>query len=426
MSAALDFLRAARQCEIRGLEQLAVTCGLVGDIGAFVHALQRERGLSNLHLASSEARFAAALAPAVEDGVRCEQALRVAFERLDMDERRTASGVRLFTRIAQVLYGMDGLPALRTRILAREVDAREAGEALTRLIGGLLAVVFEAADTATDPDISRALAALFNFMQGKELAGQERAAGAAGFAAGRFDEAHRQRLAYLIDAQERCFDLFADLARPNERARWQDVGADQSLAGLERLRRIAASGGAGAGAIAADEGERWFELASRRIDAMRDIEQTLADALGTLCRDRIVQTRAALAGHDADPQALATDAPPAAPVAVFLDPASGTSGGMLAAEGLGPQLGRSILDLVQEQSRRLQAMSDELSVVRKALDERKLVERAKGLLMRHQGLGEEQAYRLLRRTAMEQNRRLAEVAGTVLALAGLFEPGAGN
>ena len=47
-----------------------------------------------------------------------------------------------------------------------------------------LTVVFEAADSACDPDIARKLVALFHFMQGKELAGQERATGAAVFASG--------------------------------------------------------------------------------------------------------------------------------------------------------------------------------------------------------------------------------------------------
>jgi len=58
--------------------------------------------------------------------------------------------------------------------------------------------------------------------------------------------------------------------------------------------------------------------------------------------------------------------------------------------------------------------------VRAALHERKLVERAKGLLMAHRHLGEADAHRLLRETAMHQSRRLVEVAESVLALAELL------
>lgn len=62
-------------------------------------------------------------------------------------------------------------------------------------------------------------------------------------------------------------------------------------------------------------------------------------------------------------------------------------------------------------------MSDELETVRAALNERKIVERAKGLLMATRKLSEEDAYKMLRQTAMSQNRKLVEVAESVLAMA---------
>ncbi|WP_431275745.1 ANTAR domain-containing response regulator [Variovorax ureilyticus] len=83
----------------------------------------------------------------------------------------------------------------------------------------------------------------------------------------------------------------------------------------------------------------------------------------------------------------------------------------------GRQLERSILDMVQEQSSRLQAMSDELETVRTALNERKVVERAKGLLMAHRRISEQEAHKMLRQTAMNQGRRLIDVAESVLSMA---------
>ncbi len=88
-----------------------------------------------------------------------------------------------------------------------------------------------------------------------------------------------------------------------------------------------------------------------------------------------------------------------------------------AASGYGPHLERSILDLVQEQARRLQTMGEELDTVRASLNERKLIERAKGLLMAHRQLTEDQAHKTMRQMAMNQNRRLIEVAEAVLAMA---------
>jgi AmiR/NasT family two-component response regulator len=78
--------------------------------------------------------------------------------------------------------------------------------------------------------------------------------------------------------------------------------------------------------------------------------------------------------------------------------------------------------MVQEQSQRLQAMSDELQTVRASLNERKVVERAKGLLMAHRRLSEEDAHKMLRQTAMNQKRRLVDVAESMLAMADYLPP----
>jgi AmiR/NasT family two-component response regulator len=62
-------------------------------------------------------------------------------------------------------------------------------------------------------------------------------------------------------------------------------------------------------------------------------------------------------------------------------------------------------------------MGEELDAVRATLNERKIVERAKGVLMAHRQMSEEEAYKALRQLAMNQGRRLVEVAGNVLSLA---------
>jgi AmiR/NasT family two-component response regulator len=62
-------------------------------------------------------------------------------------------------------------------------------------------------------------------------------------------------------------------------------------------------------------------------------------------------------------------------------------------------------------------MSDELQTVRASLNERKVVERAKGLLMAHRRLSEDEAHKMLRQTAMNQKRRLVDVAESMLAMA---------
>lgn len=414
MKSGLSFLIAARRCEIDELDQLARTSELVGVIGRLVHALQRERGMSNVFLASHGVRLAEQRAPQIAECLALEQEVRAGFDQLESEHHRgvgSGNGARLFSRIAWVLPGLDALPALRRRIDALELKPSQSTAAFVKLIAGLLSVVFEAADGATDPEISRLLVAMFNFMQGKEFAGQERAFGAAALAQGRSDETRRLQWQHLIESQERCFQVFVDFSGDAVLALWRESQSDATLAELERMRRRGATSAPADSAL----GQAWFDCCTRRIDAMRTVEDRLEADLRALCSHKTARARSELQAyrHVLDTLAPETDA------ALFFDDADAQAA---TPAQLGRHLERSVLDMVQEQSQRLQAMSDELQTVRASLNERKLVERAKGLLMAHRRMSEQEAHKMLRETAMNQGRRLVEVAESVLAMADYLPP----
>ena len=146
---------------------------------------------------------------------------------------------------------------------------------------------------------------------------------------------------------------------------------------------------------------------------MKAVEERLAADLRTLCAGKIAEARAEAETHQVllDQLVADTNVRTARATTFFDDPE------LAPAAPYGHQLERSILDMLQEQSQRLQAMSDELDTVRSTLNERKLVERAKGLLMAHRRMTEEEAHKMLRQTAMNQNRRLVDVAESVLSMA---------
>ena len=79
--------------------------------------------------------------------------------------------------------------------------------------------------------------------------------------------------------------------------------------------------------------------------------------------------------------------------------------------------GKSVIDVLDAQSRRLISMEIELSAARRALDDRKTIERAKGILMARFNLTEHEAYERMRTASMEQNKRLVDVAEAMLTLA---------
>ena len=423
MPSGLRFLIAAKRCEITELQQLARTSALVNAVGQLIHGLQRERGLTNLHLASGDGQWAPALAQQIEDNAALQAAVVACFEAMDIPTSRLNHGARLFSRIAYALQGLDALPALRNRLRSETWSAERATAAYVRLVGGLLAVVFEAADAASDPGISRRLVALFNFMQGKELTGQERATGAALFAAGQADAAAQQRLLRLIDSQERCLQVFQEFASPALYQAWLLTQRPEQQAPLERMRRVLCTAADGA-PLDRQLSLAWFDANTVVIDAMKSIEDKLAVELLTLCESRIEASAAELAEFEALTGERALK-PQADADLSFFEPSPSDPGpehqtqtlAPVSSSGFGLQVDRSILELVQAQSQRLQAMGHELDTVRASLNERKLIERAKGLLMAHRHLSEEEAHKSMRQMAMNQNRRLIEVAEALLAMA---------
>ncbi len=116
------------------------------------------------------------------------------------------------------------------------------------------------------------------------------------------------------------------------------------------------------------------------------------------------------------------------PVAMFV---SGAAGGLAKAaveagvsayvvDGLQAERIIPVIDTAIARFQVLRQMRTELAETRRALEERKVIERAKGLLMKAKGVSEDEAYALLRKTAMNQNRRVADVAEALVTASGLL------
>jgi response regulator NasT len=82
---------------------------------------------------------------------------------------------------------------------------------------------------------------------------------------------------------------------------------------------------------------------------------------------------------------------------------------------------QNILDLCISRFNAFSRLETELEKTRSALEERKIIDRAKGILMKAKNLSEENAYALMRKTAMNENKKIAEVAQSVVTAAELFK-----
>jgi two-component system, response regulator / RNA-binding antiterminator len=88
--------------------------------------------------------------------------------------------------------------------------------------------------------------------------------------------------------------------------------------------------------------------------------------------------------------------------------------------GLQKERVQSILDVCISRFNSMARVQEELERTKSVLEERKVIDRAKGILMRAKGLGEEEAYRLLRKTAMNEKKKIAEIAQSIVTAAELL------
>lgn len=92
-------------------------------------------------------------------------------------------------------------------------------------------------------------------------------------------------------------------------------------------------------------------------------------------------------------------------------------------DGLQPTRVRSILEVAMTRFQLMQQLRNDLAKAQSDLASRKTVERAKGLLMKERGIGEDDAYALLRKLAMNSGRPIAAVAADLLTFSGVLKGG---
>jgi len=117
------------------------------------------------------------------------------------------------------------------------------------------------------------------------------------------------------------------------------------------------------------------------------------------------------------------------PIAMFVDQSDAASiqasvdAGVSAyiVDGLKKERVKPILDLCIFRFNAFSKLQDELERTKSALEDRKIIDRAKGILMKLKGLTEEEAYVLLRSTAMREKKKIAEIAQSIVTASELLK-----
>ncbi|ENA0608460.1 nitrate- and nitrite sensing domain-containing protein [Enterobacter bugandensis] len=377
---ATEWFQRARVKRQEQLGRLAQLGALVNGISQLVHMLQCERGASNVWLCSRGALYAP----------ECRASRALVDERLAalhplLNAQFPLPGSAVCERIAHALRSLEGLSALRDAVSKQNVTAPQAMEHYSRMLRHALSIVPQLSESIDDPQIAGRFVALYSLMQGKELAGQERALGAIGFTQGFFDDETRQRLVDRIDGQQACFEVFFS----HSSADVQEMFTQGCRPGLEteRLRREACTR-----QPAADNGDtalKWFSLQTARLEHLRTLEEVvIADLMTAVDECRQSETRYAADEND---DLLAR----------FPD--------------------KTLLPLVRQQAREIEQLSRQLASLRDTLEERKIIDKARSVLMTHQKLSEDQAWTALRKMAMDKNQRMVDIARALLTVKTLWQ-----
>jgi response regulator NasT len=163
--------------------------------------------------------------------------------------------------------------------------------------------------------------------------------------------------------------------------------------------------------------EAGLRAAGHRLIARLDSTQDLLARVGELDPELVVVSLDSANRDVIDDLRRSTESPPR-PIALFVDQsdpvaiAAAMEAGVSAyvVKGLAQDRVHSVVDVAIAHFNRYRSMRDELDRTRLSLHERKAIDRAKGLLMEQKGLNEEAAFRLLRKLAMDQNKRIGEIA----------------
>lgn len=407
----------AKLRHIEELERLSVCTGLIETIGLMIHQLQAERGASCLYLASSGQRLSSERADLILQNIALEENFGIVLQR-HLDESSLVDAKQL-TLISWILLGLVQLKSFRHEVTLMKISFTDCIQSYTRLIGSLISLIFEITDSTVNSKVSTHLVSLYNLVQGKEFAGQERAVGSHMFGSGRVQQTHQQKLLDLIELQERHFEAFIQFASDDLKQAWVNLESVNKTK-QHQLFRAKLTNNKDNHPLNVTEADEWFELCSQRLADMWNLQCTLIQqmhqTLQTLTTDAkldLESTRTYLEDINRNPPQTKKIDSTFFNLSIPIEHAFSFKSD----EKLQSYPIESIMSLLQAQSQKIAAIENELTDTKKALSDRKLIERAKGLVMNQMGITEVEAYQVLRTTAMAQNRKIIQVAENILSLA---------
>jgi methyl-accepting chemotaxis protein len=256
------------------MAQLGRLADSVAGISRLVHELQRERGASAVFVGSKGAQLRVELPSQRKLTDQQRETAKAFFAEL----RAMANSSEFKGFIAKAEASTAALDSRRNEIDAFSITAPNSNAYFTQTVADLLAVAGEIAKISSRGDVTTIISAYVNFMEGKERAGQERATGAAGIAARKFDAAAYTQVLGLAAAQATFFSVFEKTATTDQRDFFHRTLSGRVVENVNRMREIVAAGGL-SGDMKELDGASWYEATTARIDLLKTVEDRIAGDL---------------------------------------------------------------------------------------------------------------------------------------------------
>jgi methyl-accepting chemotaxis protein len=177
---------------------------------------------------------------------------------------------------------------MRAEIDALRIDTGETAKYYTDTISALLSAIEYMAVLSSNAEITNRIAAYTSFLEAKERAGQQRALGSGGFAAGQFTPPLYRRFIEVIAEQKAYFKVFAAFASAEQKALLASTVRGPDVDEVSRMEAIAIESPQ-AGNTGGVDATKWYAAMTAKIDLLKRVE----DNLSTSLRARAEELRAA-------------------------------------------------------------------------------------------------------------------------------------
>ena len=249
-----------------------------------VHELQKERGMTAGFIGSKGTKFVSEL-----------QSQRTSADnrRAQRNEYWQSAAIDLpqITRLNnEISQSLNQITSIRNRVDSQSIPLSEALGYYTNLNAKLLSVSALIAELSSDATITTETIAYYNFLQGKERAGIERAVLNNTFSKNEFGPGMLVKFISLVTEQNTYFSNFEVLSNPDNVRFFEQQLNDRSVAEVEKLRSLAESKMSGFDV----DPVYWFSQSTARIVQLKKTENHLAESLFALTEKKMSEAQSAM------------------------------------------------------------------------------------------------------------------------------------